>query len=1082
MGQAYNVVRQCINYRYPLTVGKRLLDPNKIVQITRQHLIGTHAKETLHNPSGHTIVGISSLYYLVESFNCGIKPNASLTMVMPEECQKDIAIQISTGLLRIKKRIPLENYPPILDLFYRIMNHEKTYTTDESEEVTDPQFEFLNFLEPADLKKDLLDASLVDQIFQFYQKNLDQQVQFRPKYLEDYLNSTSICKIQYGKGNNFNNLESKPMTIDDILRLFMMNHEKALTSSETLLKALRETKLRFSDDTGPVVLVDCLEGELLNKRDSYFKVRGMWYKLRADFHTLVEQDFKEMLKRTLIDPNHEAKLPKLWAGNVREDAKFTETVAKENLKKSKGIRKFMKSLKEAEVYYVDKGAIKQKKMKGEILKNPIIHKHQKTIEEKILSQQKMPPKEEFVGLFGEEADVIMKELCKKRSVFFINKSNELFVVNPFIYPLKDKDITEDFVKLLEKHCLAYTQGESEEDFCRTHDFYFLNHGKPFGPEEGWIVLDQICPNNIEPCDILHYTKDTTYLYHVKEKFGQHTRDVCSQILNAAQQFRSALSIHQPLGYLKQLWLEVTESESDDKKKKVQDFLKRVKQQLIHLGKEDFFRIFRERKLVFVYALLKSRNKNWQEEANTPVYLTSTHLRSLQLDHKALFSQLKAQSYLDTMGRLTSTFYGITKKKFSISGFEKSSDSIYDHLCKFKSKSQSTLAKIELIKLSQEMSALGFEFRICEIERKIGFESQDSQVQDKEIEDFVPFDYESAEEESSLQSQQIQEIENGPFGISNIGNSCYISSALQLMFSVEEICRSIQSQKNVSPLLKKLYDLYQTPDTVAAQKKAVKSFRREIFDLKDGCFSGFNGRQQDAHELLQFLLGKLDWNPMKMCELIVPKNDTQSGEEGIEEEEIEEGRVRETPTESTNHLSISLDPDLSTFQDLINKYFEEEEIIADGIKVNPLEDGTEEWSTTPVIKQLPTYFIIQLNRFDNLLQKIAQEIDFSDGCVHIPFNNDAVEYEIIGYIHHLGKTMRDGHYTADIKIFSEEDHNGQWINCNDSTVKSIDLPKSPGKDAYIILLKQKNDLDDSEEVIVSPEKRLKPNVKAGKKEV
>lgn len=58
--------------------------------------------------------------------------------------------------------------------------------------------------------------------------------------------------------------------------------------------------------------------------------------------------------------------------------------------------------------------------------------------------------------------------------------------------------------------------------------------------EGFFLVDKICPQGIELFDLLHVNGEDNcwYLFHVNEGFGQHTRDACSQIINAAKLLRS----------------------------------------------------------------------------------------------------------------------------------------------------------------------------------------------------------------------------------------------------------------------------------------------------------------------------------------------------------------------------------------------------------------------------------------------------------------------------------------------------------------------------------------------------------------
>jgi len=64
----------------------------------------------------------------------------------------------------------------------------------------------------------------------------------------------------------------------------------------------------------------------------------------------------------------------------------------------------------------------------------------------------------------------------------------------------------------------------------------------FRNQAGFLVGDKVYYQKIELFDLLFYNVHTkaTFIYHVKESFGQKTRDACSQILNSAYNIRRIL--------------------------------------------------------------------------------------------------------------------------------------------------------------------------------------------------------------------------------------------------------------------------------------------------------------------------------------------------------------------------------------------------------------------------------------------------------------------------------------------------------------------------------------------------------------
>jgi hypothetical protein len=385
---------------------------------------------------------------------------------------------------------------------------------------------------------------------------------------------------------------------------------------------------------------------------------------------------------------------------------------------------------------------------GEILTVEGLAKHQKKIEAEILQAKKWPSDQQFTEWFQAAAQTIKDELLKSRSVIQ-EKKKKKWVKNPFLGTLKNKIVEIDKEKLeiapfkgeAGEKLEAYLkrQYELSRKILMKEEVY--NRSYLYEPplastaKEGYLVLDQILPSGIEPCDVLRYSETTTYMYHIKENFGQQTRDACSQILNAAKQIRSAISMNQTTNYLKKLWSWCVGNEDQkDAKKSKEDckeskkFRKALKEQVKKLGEDDFLKIFRNRKIVFVYACCYAK---LDQEASLPSRLHETDFSKFGKSAAGIFKALEEEKYLDNQGRLTGSFYAIKKKdkmKFKLKKFLSQREEIFDHLWKFKSKSGSTIAKLDLLQVAQEIRALGFEFRICEIP-KPAISAQSSEEQD-----------------------------------------------------------------------------------------------------------------------------------------------------------------------------------------------------------------------------------------------------------------------------------------------------------------------------------------------------------------
>ena len=252
--QAWHAVRGCINYYYPIKIAERILNPEKIKEISRRSLMGHSVHETIKYPTSGEFYKTSSLYYFVEHFICEVKPHASLLNLSPflEETSKaripvppNVKIT-SGGLLRIKKKIDLEQYPAIFSLFNQYIHDQETYDNHGKIEARDPLFEFLHYVQPAQLDETILDEELVNSLYDSYHTKKSFCASFLHKYLDDFLNASSY-QMQVKKGGHFQTLPPTTPTLLEILNLIQLHHNPL--DAKNLLGILNEAKLKYVKST-----------------------------------------------------------------------------------------------------------------------------------------------------------------------------------------------------------------------------------------------------------------------------------------------------------------------------------------------------------------------------------------------------------------------------------------------------------------------------------------------------------------------------------------------------------------------------------------------------------------------------------------------------------------------------------------------------------------------------------------------------------------------------------------------------------------------------------------------------------------
>ena len=1023
-GQAWNVVRKCVYVDYPVKVAERILDPGQITQITRYCLLGPNLRETLLHPSSLELYKTSSLYYLVESIKCVVKENASFlnASAFCEASDRTLPKMTLTtgGILRIHHRFTFEEYPDLISLFHSYIHGEETYNSRGELEEKDPRFEFLHYIQPATPPSKALDHSLVAFLFKRYQEKQPLEVSFRHKFLDKFLDAEAF-EIQWKPKSKFVKLPPRPPTLLEIIEGI---EKKARPLTVEKLEAyLRDCQLRFRDakthQTTSAPLIECLEGEIQYEQKGYFKIRGMWYQLTLDYHALVQEDFSSLLKGTLLKEGSKGTLPNKWLGNTPQNV-LTQSLAAQARGKSTGIQKFMQALTSAKVCFLGpSNTVNQTHLVGEILDIKEVAQNAALIETELSSSSSQSFEERLKALLPKESPVILRELRKERSIVVLDKQKKKWVRNPITYPLRGDlgDKEPAFAAFLET--LYEKRGsQKEEAYNRSYIYDRMNGGVPFGPDQGYLVFDQMTPLNIEMCDIVYYTPETTYLYHVKEKFGQDTRIACDQILNGAKLLRGALSTHQQKDYLEMLW------EAGMKIRQNEGWRALMKKQLEHLGRDNFLRIFHNRKIVFVYAYLAEGEKTLQKDMCTPAIIPSSDLPK----------EMSSSPYLDSKNRLTGAFYTSSQETFSLGGVDEiKAAEIYKNLSKFKSSSNSTLAKLDLVRLDIELRSLNFKLKISEIEQP-----ESPITLSYTPPSFTPPSSGSLQAETSISDSSDTEAEAITLsGLPNIRNSCYMNAALQAITYLDPIQVLIQEKKEQPGIVHTVAQALEKRD-----KPSLTELRNLLF--KDAVYPPVDiYRQQDPLPFLGKVFEALDWAPMKIYTVF------------FYEVPGEGDQYHLSPKTKSSYISLMIEEG-KTLQQLVKSHFSKENT---DDPENPLkpeqypEHAFERYAHAQRITPTPDLLVIHLKRFRQDGSKITDSIRFPENRrISIKQRKDdpMSTYEIVSMINHHGKMIDGGHYTADIKDLSSEEE--RWLNCDDSVVKSAP-PKNPEENAYILFLKK-----------------------------
>ena len=337
--------------------------------------------------------------------------------------------------------------------------------------------------------------------------------------------------------------------------------------------------------------------------------------------------------------------------------------------------------------------------------------------------------------------------------------------------------------------------------------------------------------------------------------------------------------------------------------------------------------------------------------------------------------------------------------------------------------------------------------------------------------------------------------SGLTGLANLGNTCFMNSALQCLSHSYPLNNYLKDgdyeskiNKKVEALIllewDKLRELMWSENCVVSPGGFLSSVQK-VAKIKDKTlFTGF--AQNDLTEFLAFIIdcfhiaisrevdmkitGKSITETDKMAESCFAMMQNMYKKEYSELLGLFYGiHVSKISTPSGEYLSsapepfLTLDlclPDLSidhnktcTLMDCIDKYTKVE--VLDGDNEYEKNDGGKIVANKQILFwSLPELLIISIKRFSNSIKKNQSLVSFPLADLDmskyvVGYDKESYIYDLYGICNHSGGVF-GGHYTASIK-----NANNNWYTFNDATVQAItDESKLISPQAYCFFYRKK----------------------------
>jgi ubiquitin C-terminal hydrolase len=334
-------------------------------------------------------------------------------------------------------------------------------------------------------------------------------------------------------------------------------------------------------------------------------------------------------------------------------------------------------------------------------------------------------------------------------------------------------------------------------------------------------------------------------------------------------------------------------------------------------------------------------------------------------------------------------------------------------------------------------------------------------------------------------------DRGLSGIENMGNTCYLNSALQCLSNCRWFTYYILSnnylddmnqEKKEFAFLKEYcrFLVYLWEDNCVIEPVKLKNVLEEFNDRYLGW------RQHDSHEVFNLILDLLH-NSLSFTAKINACGKSKNKTDELHIKSIESwksyfskeysipltlfyGQYHTKITCMTcNHLwdifepfcglNMSISNETNTLKDCLDLFTHEEELDNDNLLMCEKCNEQRRVRKQTLLWRMPNYLIIVFKRFNFRMSKITKKIDFPLNNLDMAdymesYDKNNSKYDLVSICNHSGHTS-GGHYFTYCK-----NANNKWYEFNDEEVNEIENPEAVVSSSAYYLIYERKHLDEN----------------------